>query len=294
MFENNKKMFESVIGDFEPPESWKDLTYLAPGCKERFITLSDYPELGDEGVVMAGLSELKDGYQIERAGPEVHSILCTLEGEGMLTTPEFQARLKPNTLTILPARSLFRFELPEESPGWKMLWILLPEASKWDYLNEFGQSVVPFHKAEELWSMLVLLHSEAGGRANYRKLLVSEMSRLLTGVEGKKYTSSMRVQVMFNEIESQLQMPWTVRGMAEKCFISEEQLNRITKSLYGCSPRSRLISLRMEKAADLLHNSDWTVGMIAQRLGYNDPYNFTHRFKAYFGCSPRNYRKREV
>ncbi|MDG3085420.1 AraC family transcriptional regulator [Vibrio hannami] len=294
MFKNNKNLFKSVISDFEPPVIWQDHTYLAPACKERFLTLSDIPELEAQQFFMAGLSELRDGYEVERLGADLHTLLFTLEGEGQLTTSNTRVPLKQDTLTILPANIPFRFELPEHDTHWKMVWVLLPAGSKWDYLAEFGQSVVPFQECEQIWSMLVLLHSEIGKRSSYRKLLISEISRLLTGVEAKPMTSVMRVQVLFNQIESQLQMPWTVKDMAARCFISEEQLNRISKSLYGCSPRSRLISLRMEKAVDLLHNKDWTVGMIAQRLGYNDPYNFTHRFRAHFGCSPREYRKKHI
>ena len=47
----------------------------------------------------------------------------------------------------------------------------------------------------------------------------------------------------------------------------------------------------MEKAADLLQYSEWTISMTAQHLGYKDPYNVTHRFRKYFGCSPSQYRK---
>lgn len=294
MFQKNKNLFESVIGDFEQPEIWTDKTLLSSECKERFLTPSDLPELKIQEFHMAGLSELKDGYEIERLTPNVHTLLFTLEGEGQLTTQKFKVPLKQNSLTILPANTSFRFELPDDkhSNYWKMIWLLMPEGSKWDYLTEFGQSVVPFQECEQLWSLLVLLHGEIGGRAMYRKLLVSEVSRLLTGLEVKSSPSTMRVQALFNQIESQLHLPWSVKEMATQCFISEEQLNRITKSLYGRSPRSHLISLRMEKAADLLQHTDWSVGMLAQRLGYNDPYNFTHRFKAYFGCSPREYRKK--
>ena len=296
MFKNNKNLFESVISDFEPPAIWTDHTFLAQGCKERFLTQSDLPELQEQQLFMAGLSELKDGYEVERLGANVHTLLFTLEGEGQLTTSKSRVALRPNSLTILPADIPFRFELPEgDSPNhWKMIWMLMPHGSKWDYLAEFGQSVVPFYECEMLWSILVLLHGEIGGRATYRKLLVSEIARLLTGVEAKTPTSTIRVQVLFNQVESQLHLPWSVREMAAKCFISEEQLNRITKSLYGCSPRSRLITVRMEKAVDLLHNKEWSIGMVAQRLGYKDPYNFTHRFKAYYGYSPREYRKRFI
>lgn len=106
------------------------------------------------------------------------------------------------------------------------------------------------------------------------------------------YTRSVsRVHTLFNEVESQLQQSWTVKEMAAKCFISEEQLNRICKDLYQMSPRSRFIHLRMEKAADLLLYREWTITMIAQRLGYKDLYNFTLRFRKHFGCSPSGYRK---
>ena len=296
MLKNNKNLCESVTSDFKSSKIWTDRTYLAQGCKERFLTQSDLPELQDQRFFMAGLSELKDGYEVERLGADVHTLLFTLGGEGQLTTSESRVSLMPHSLTILPAKIPFRFELPENnnSSEWKMIWMLMPQCSKWDYLAEFGQSVVPFYEGELLWSMLVLLHNEIGGRATYRKLLVSEVSRLLTGVEAKTSTSIIRVQVLFNQIESQLHMPWSVKEMAGKCFISEEQLNRISKSLYGCSPRARLISLRMEKAVDLLHHKDWSINMISQRLGYNDPYNFTHRFKAYHGCSPREYRKTRI
>ncbi|MDV7105123.1 AraC family transcriptional regulator [Vibrio sp. TH_r3] len=293
MLEKNKKLFESVVDEIKPSTEWKDHTYLAQGCKERFLTQSDLPELQDQQIFMAGLSELKDGYEVERLGADVHTLLFTLDGEGQLITRESIVSILPNSLTILPAGLPFRFGLPEnKTPNeWKMIWMLMSKDSPWDYLAQFSQSVVPFHECELLWSMLVLLHNEIGGRATYRKLLISEISRLLTGVEAKTSTSIIRVQVLFNQIESQLHMLWSVKDMAAKCFISEEQLNRLTKSLYGCSPRARLISLRMEKAVDLLHHKDWSISMISQRLGYNDPYNFTHRFKAYHGCSPREYRK---
>ncbi|WP_304442118.1 helix-turn-helix transcriptional regulator [Moritella sp. Urea-trap-13] len=52
-----------------------------------------------------------------------------------------------------------------------------------------------------------------------------------------------------------------------------------------------MIHLRMEKAANLLQYREWTISMIALRLGYKDPYNFTHHFRKCFGCSPSRYRE---
>ena len=292
MFEKNENLFESVIDDFVPPKEWRDDVYLSDACKERFLTVSEIPEIANDGFYMSGLAELREGYVVERNNPGLHTLIFTVEGEGMLTTPKTRVTLAQNSLTILPATSCFRFEIKDPNIEWKMAWLLLPEREQWREIEEMGQVVIPFYQCEQVWSLMTLLHSEINGRPSYRKLLSSELSRLLTGVEVKPSHSTMRVQSLFNQIESQLHLPWTIKEIAEKCFLSEEQLNRISKSLFGCSPRSRLITLRMEKAADLLQYQNWTITMIANRLGYKDPYNFTHRFRKYYGCSPREYRKR--
>ncbi|MGL5653403.1 MAG: helix-turn-helix domain-containing protein, partial [Vibrio sp.] len=67
-------------------------------------------------------------------------------------------------------------------------------------------------------------------------------------------------------------------------------LNRVVKQLVGMSPRDYIVALRMKKAVDLLSNKDWSIAMIALRLGYQDPNNFTHRFKKFYGLSPSQHR----
>ena len=84
MLKNNKNLFESVICDFDPPEIWRDKTLLSPECRERFLTPTDLPELGAQEFEMAGLSELRDGYEIERVSENVHTLLFTLEGQSHL------------------------------------------------------------------------------------------------------------------------------------------------------------------------------------------------------------------
>ena len=165
---------------------------------------------------------------------------------------------------------------------------------KWLPLVANGQRVEHTHICEQVWSVMNLLHSEIGGRASYRKLFASELVSFDAWVVPTWLlpTRYYAFKVYFNDIESQLHLNWTVKGIAKQCFLSTEQLNRITKQLYNCSTQQRLIQLRMEKAVDLLYYQEWTIGMVAQRLGYQDPFNFTHRFRQYHGCSPREYRKR--
>ncbi|WP_198591730.1 AraC family transcriptional regulator [Vibrio sp. 10N.286.49.B3] len=326
MLENREKLCESVIDVMQPKNTWVDEVYLADRCKERFLTLSDIPELRQEAIFMAGLAELVDGYYVERESVQVQTLLFTLEGGGILTTADDVILLEPFSLLVIPANTPFRFELNPIDNHWKMIWLLLEADSKWDHFSKsnltkssFNKSslnkqvsnksasnkpvpskpvpsklsikVIPYHDVERLWSLLHLIHTEIGARASFRRLLVSEFSRLLMGFEQPAVSSVSRVHALFNDIEGQLHLNWTVKKMAKLCFISEEQLNRISKQLFALSPRSKLIQLRMEKAADLLQYREWNITMISHRLGYKDPYNFTHRFRKHFGCSPSRYRK---
>ncbi|WP_434528717.1 helix-turn-helix transcriptional regulator [Vibrio sp. K4] len=292
MCEKPQNLCESVIEQFAIKTEWHDDVHLAPACKERFLTLTEIPEWKRADIFMAGLAELRDGYHVERDKVGVHTLLFTIEGGGVLITPDFVKEIEPYTLTILPVDTCFRFEMNPRRGLWKMVWLLPQNTEAWQHLSDLGQTVVPFRGSEQVWSLMTLLYNEIGGRTGFRQLLISEVQRLVKSVETPISTSLSRVQTLFNEVEGQLHLPWTIAEMAKQCFISEEQFNRLSKQLFNMSPRSKLIELRMHKAADLLQYPAWSVAMIANRLGYRDPYNFTHRFKKFYGTSPTRYRKR--
>lgn len=292
MCEKPQNLCESVIEQFAIKTEWHDDVHLAPACKERFLTLTEIPEWKRADIFMAGLAELRDGYHVERDKVGVHTLLFTIEGGGVLITPDFVKEIEPYTLTILPVDTCFRFEMNPSKGLWKMVWLLPQNTEAWQHLSDLGQTMVPFRGSEQVWSLMTLLYNEIGGRTGFRQLLISEVQRLVKSVETPISTSLSRVQTLFNEVEGQLHLPWTIAEMAKQCFISEEQFNRLSKQLFNMSPRSKLIELRMHKAADLLQYPAWSVAMIANRLGYRDPYNFTHRFKKFYGTSPTRYRKR--
>lgn len=292
MCEKPQNLCESVIEQFAIKTEWHDDVHLAPACKERFLTLTEIPEWKRADIFMAGLAELRDGYHVERDKVGVHTLLFTIEGGGVLITPDFVKEIEPYTLTILPVDTCFRFEMNPSKGLWKMVWLLPQNTEAWQHLSDLGQTVVPFRGSEQVWSLMTLLYNEIGGRTGFRQLLISEVQRLVKSVETPISTSLSRVQTLFNEVEGQLHLPWTIAEMAKQCFISEEQFNRLSKQLFNMSPQSKLIELRMHKAADLLQYPAWSVAMIANRLGYRDPYNFTHRFKKFYGTSPTRYRKR--
>lgn len=269
---------------------WNDEVYLAAECEERFLVASDIAEMKQYDIFMAGLAHLKEGYRVERSRPDIHTVLVTLEGAGVLSTDEGVFDILPNTITVLPSEKPFCFELAYPRKSWKMVWLLLHSSDTWTNLLRINRPVIHFDACESIWSLTSLIYREIGGRSAFRNMMLSELAKVLSSVTANISDTHMRVLSVLNSVESQLHLDWKVSTIAELTFLSEEQLNRVVKQLVGMSPRDYLLTLRMKKATDLLSHKDWSIAMIALRLGYKDPNNFTHRFKKHFGKPPTHYR----
>jgi hypothetical protein len=59
------------------------------------------------------------------------------------------------------------------------------------------------------------------------------------------------------------------------------------------TPAARLPGWRPNGTRDLLRASHWSIGEIAEEVGYANPFYFSTRFRRYFGCSPTHYRTHE-
>ncbi|ASA22200.1 AraC family transcriptional regulator [Paenibacillus donghaensis] len=87
---------------------------------------------------------------------------------------------------------------------------------------------------------------------------------------------------------------FTLQQLADAVSSSPRTLSRLYKSRLQTSPAQYLIRIRMEKAHQLLLNTDAGLEDIAQRLGYPDAYSFGRTFKKYYGLSPIRYKKQQA
>lgn len=95
-------------------------------------------------------------------------------------------------------------------------------------------------------------------------------------------------------IEENFQHPLHLADIAEAVFLSPNHFCTIFKNQVGCSFHQYLIKVRMEKAKDLLENSDLTIKQISYQVGYKDPNYFSRAFRKNIGFSPTYYRERYI
>ena len=82
----------------------------------------------------------------------------------------------------------------------------------------------------------------------------------------------------------------TLNHLAEFFNYSERQMQRIIYTATGMSFGENIKKIRMQRAAELLKNTELKVAEIADYLGYYDTSSFRHAFRNYYGKTPQLFR----
>lgn len=93
-------------------------------------------------------------------------------------------------------------------------------------------------------------------------------------------------------LEHNLDREWTLGKLAALVHLHPRHLVRLFKIHLGLPPMGYLNRCRMEQAANLLLQTDLSVGDIAEKIGWLDQNYFTRRFHTHFGVAPSSYRAR--
>lgn len=82
----------------------------------------------------------------------------------------------------------------------------------------------------------------------------------------------------------------TIEQLAAEFGVSITALKTSFKSVYGAPIYQYQKDLRLQKAQQLLRETDLSISVIASEVGYTSPAKFSEAFKKRFGISPREYK----
>jgi len=84
--------------------------------------------------------------------------------------------------------------------------------------------------------------------------------------------------------------PLSLSEVADTAILSRFYFSRVFRSITGTSPGRFLAAIRLQRAKNILLESELSVTDISYRVGYNSPGTFTSRFTSSVGMSPTRYR----
>ncbi len=83
----------------------------------------------------------------------------------------------------------------------------------------------------------------------------------------------------------------SLHELAEKFHYTDEYASRLIKDLTGLTYSAILRTVRIERAQELLINTNMTIADIAESIGYETPEYFIRQFKKIENATPSQYRK---
>lgn len=82
----------------------------------------------------------------------------------------------------------------------------------------------------------------------------------------------------------------SIEVLCRECAMSEVHFRRLFYQIYHTSPMKFIISLRINKAKELLTNTEMKIQDISESCGFNNPYYFSKIFRQAVGMTPSQYR----
>lgn len=176
-------------------------------------------------------------------------------------------------LTISGASVMFRSERVE---GDERLSRLARDLANEMKEEEAGQDVVITALVEQMLVHLLRRH------ANVRRSDELELSRV--GLVDRRIRRA--VEMMHANMDRDLPL----EELAGAAYLSPFHFARLFKKLSGASPHAYLATLRVQRAQQLLAETDLAVSEVSARVGYASPSHFSKAFRQATGMTPRAFR----
>ena len=211
---------------------------------------------------------------------------CLEAGQGFL--------IEPNTLTF--------YQADAEEP-WEYLWIGFNGTNVKEYLRDIGlnssQLIFRSKQGGELKRIVVKMlkdtTSSLSSQYERQSLLYSFFAVLSRNInishpleqDGENIHIKRAMEYVRNNYFHMVR----VADIAKYVCVDRTYLYELFLRYLNVSPQDYLINYRLTRAAELLTNTEYTLGEIALSCGYQSAYSFGKAFKAKRGITPAKYRE---
>ncbi|WP_406071294.1 AraC family transcriptional regulator [Streptomyces sp. NBC_01020] len=171
--------------------------------------------------------------------------------------------------------------------GWSEQWALYdgPAAGAYAELGYLPAEVTPLADAASAALLFTRLR-RALDRPDPETASAAALHELITALGRPRVTHPVLVALARN---SALPLAVTARELS----LSAERLRSIVRHQTGHGPKEYVQRLRINRAKELLAETDLTVVAISRRTGFNDPGYFTRQFTRRTGVTPSAFRTQQ-
>jgi AraC-like DNA-binding protein len=274
------------------PPSWQETTVDGARTRRWSLDARQCPELKTHRIAWLGLDTAQAPYRRVRLAPSGSFVLATLEGEGRVWLEGRWQRVGAGSLCLAPPRVLNAFHAV---PGktWRFAWIRYEEEAGTAPLVGAGSPLRLAEGAEDLGRVLAGLRAEwlgsreAGVAHHWIALAHAHALRA-----ARPWRGDSRAAELWATVGGDLAADWKLTTLAAACRLSAEHLRRVCRRELGRTPMEHVTYMRVQRAQELLMETDEKLEAIAPQVGYRSAVVFSRAFVRCTGMTPTDYRRR--
>lgn len=231
-------------------------------------------------------------------------LIYTVSGEGAFRVDQEVQLCGPGDAVILPPGTPHHYATPE-GKTWELLWVHFlpqPEWMRWLQLPRIAGQLIYMRVAdpesrgriEGAFARLIAdCRSMNKLNEELARIALAEILAILYREHAKSRMNvyDERVEEVLHYFAERLADKHTLAELAAKVSLSESRLGHLFKLQVGKGVMDTLLAMRLQKAAKLLELTGRPIGDIAAEVGFESPFYFARRFRAFFGVSPTAHRK---
>jgi AraC family transcriptional regulator, arabinose operon regulatory protein len=229
-------------------------------------------------------------------------LIYCVKGRGWFELGGRAHRVNAGDLLVLPPEEPHAYGA-EVSEPWTIHWIHAVGENVPVYLKELGaSSASPIVWVGEELQLVLLFHEvlkslEKGFTFEPLLQAAAALAHLMAVILPHRHQRRPETAEGFHKIgrcieymSEHLDQPLKVASLAALANLSPAHFAVVFKEQTGSSPRDYLHLLRMHRACLWLTRTRMALKEMADRLGYQDQFHFSRKFKAFAGLSPSEYR----
>ncbi len=254
-----------------------------------------------------GLSVCECGWQKSGGGHsygpairDYYVIHYIVSGKGIYRCDGREYRLEKNQgFLILPGRSTF-YKADDEEP-WEYYWAGFQGSEVNELLPMMrlgGKNLIfSYDRDDTVKELLKSLYYSSRNYSSREYAMLGYLylffSAIISQTPDPRKPAEEYIDRVLQYMQENISRPITAGQIARETGIERSYLYRLFQRAFHCSVCEYLLNLRLEKACELLVNTNVSVTQIALSHGFGTLAHFSRRFKQKYGISPRDYRKTE-
>lgn len=233
-----------------------------------------------------------------------YQVIYITQGEGVFESASTgMVPVQEGTVLLLFPNEWHRFR-PNKDKGWNEYWVgfhgtIADNLVRSAFFHP-GAAAFPIGvKDDILLSILEILEQAKKEEPGYQPRIAGAVLHLLGKIHAFRrqhyFRGETHMEIIVNKgrflIREHFDNNLSVEDIAEKLHVSYSSFRKVFKKYTGMSPGQYMIQLKIDKARQLLSQTDKSIKEISSELNFSSGYYFSTLFKEKTGCSPEGYRK---